>query len=96
MRGRDREPHADVVNRRQFLGALCAVPLAAVGAPLLPSQEDLIQRYIVPAAAGMARDIETGIAIRFIRHFDIEAAKCVSRFDLLVDPSLLEMAARHA
>lgn len=56
------------MNRRGFLGSLVAL----VCAPFVPK--------VAPAAPRLV-DRDTGIAIRFIRQFDVVAAKHVTRQD---------------
>lgn len=59
----------------------------------LVMDDDLRTRYIAPAAARMARDIDTGISIRFIEQFDLDSA--VKRMDVLYGmPARPEFACR--
>ncbi len=61
------------MNRRRFLQAIAAVPLAAWAAHQVP------KTWVFPRAI---RNPETGMAIRFIRHWDSVHGE-INRFDTL-------------
>lgn len=69
------------MNRRAFLLAVAAVPLA----PLLGVRQRLagheldaiMEQYVRPAMAQIARDMDTGMAIRFVQQWDVKRYETV-------------------
>ncbi len=88
------------MNRRTFLRTLTSAAVTVAVAPTIletlaiapaPPVYDFIDAC---GAQQAAMDAQTGIAIRFVRHFDIQAAQMVSRLDVC-DPSLMPSLACH-
>jgi threonine aldolase len=68
------------MNRRDFLKAVAAVPMAAMVFADLP---DAVIAKIQAESIRVVRDPELGISVRFITQWDASKLSPISRFDIL-------------